>query len=148
MDGNGRWVVRRGTPAEDRRPSRGRPRGQAHHTGSDGKRCLLVTLYAFSSENWRRPAGEVIDLTGLLRQDPKSPSPRKRGLVEGRLPVGIAESAIPAAAMPMLSTRMSRRPNVSTVRRITVSTPSAVNRLAATASTLARSTTGEGLEVS
>jgi len=27
-----------------------------------------LTLYAFSSENWRRPAGEVLDLTGLLRQ--------------------------------------------------------------------------------
>ena len=26
-----------------------------------------ITLYAFSSENWRRPAGEVLDLTGLLR---------------------------------------------------------------------------------
>jgi undecaprenyl diphosphate synthase len=27
-----------------------------------------LTIYAFSSENWRRPAGEVLDLTGLLRQ--------------------------------------------------------------------------------
>jgi undecaprenyl diphosphate synthase len=27
-----------------------------------------VTIYAFSSENWRRPAGEVFDLTGLLRR--------------------------------------------------------------------------------
>src|SRR5580692_9907713 len=26
-----------------------------------------LTIYAFSSENWRRPAGEVLDLTGLLR---------------------------------------------------------------------------------
>ena len=26
-----------------------------------------LTLYAFSSENWRRPANEVLDLTGLLR---------------------------------------------------------------------------------
>ena len=31
-----------------------------------------LTLYAFSSENWRRPAGEVLDLTGLLRQYLKS----------------------------------------------------------------------------
>ena len=27
-----------------------------------------LTIYAFSSENWRRPADEVLDLTGLLRQ--------------------------------------------------------------------------------
>ena len=31
-----------------------------------------LTLYAFSSENWRRPVGEVLDLTGLLRQYLKS----------------------------------------------------------------------------
>ena len=31
-----------------------------------------LTLYAFSSENWRRPAGEVLDLTALLRQYLKS----------------------------------------------------------------------------
>ena len=31
-----------------------------------------LTIYAFSSENWRRPAGEVLDLTGLLRQYLKS----------------------------------------------------------------------------
>ena len=29
--------------------------------------CDWLTLYAFTSENWRRPAGEVLDLTGLLR---------------------------------------------------------------------------------
>ena len=31
-----------------------------------------LTIYAFSSENWRRPAGEVLDLTGLLRHTCKS----------------------------------------------------------------------------
>ena len=33
----------------------------------DPNRRGWLTLYAFSSENWRRPQGEVIDLTGLLR---------------------------------------------------------------------------------
>ena len=54
--------------AEDRRPPRRRPRGPAHHRGGDQNGVAWLTIYAFSSENWRRPAGEVLDLTGLLRQ--------------------------------------------------------------------------------
>ena len=63
------WPLgRRPRPAARRRPPRRRPgacaapsrRRSAH--GVD-----WLTLYAFSSENWRRPAGEVSDLTGLLR---------------------------------------------------------------------------------
>jgi undecaprenyl diphosphate synthase len=71
MDGNGRWAK-----------SRGLPRIAGHREGSRAVRRTVeaaiksgvswLTIYAFSSENWRRPAGEVMDLTGLLRRYLKS----------------------------------------------------------------------------
>jgi undecaprenyl diphosphate synthase len=67
MDGNGRWAK-----------SRGLPRIAGHREGSRAVRRTVeaaiqsgvswLTIYAFSSENWRRPAGEIMDLTGLLRR--------------------------------------------------------------------------------
>lgn len=66
MDGNGRWAK-----------ARGLPRLAGHKAGVDAVRKVAraaralgieaLTLYAFSSENWRRPAEEVSDLFGLLR---------------------------------------------------------------------------------
>ena len=66
MDGNGRWAAERGLP-----------RVAGHRAGAEAVRRTLraaaecgvevLTLYAFSSENWRRPAQEISDLTGLLR---------------------------------------------------------------------------------
>lgn len=66
MDGNGRWAA-----------SRGLPRIAGHREGARAvRRCIeaaigqgvrWLTLYAFSSENWRRPVAEIMDLTGLLR---------------------------------------------------------------------------------
>ena len=66
MDGNGRWAH-----------ARGLPRVAGHRAGAQAVRRTIeaavqsgvtwLTLYAFSSENWRRPADEVLDLTGLLR---------------------------------------------------------------------------------
>ncbi len=66
MDGNGRWATRRGLPrvAGDRAGVEA-VRRTIRAAMEAGVGCL--TLYAFSSENWRRPAGEVTDLTGLLR---------------------------------------------------------------------------------
>jgi undecaprenyl diphosphate synthase len=71
MDGNGRWAA-----------SRGLPRVAGHRAGVQAVRRTIeaarkygvrwLTLYAFSSENWRRPAAEVSDLTGLLRRFVKS----------------------------------------------------------------------------
>jgi undecaprenyl diphosphate synthase len=71
MDGNGRWAA-----------SRRLPRVAGHREGARAVRRTIeaaidqgvgwLTLYAFSSENWRRPAGEVLDLTGLLRHYLKS----------------------------------------------------------------------------
>nr|WP_295666946.1 isoprenyl transferase [Sphingomonas sp.] len=66
MDGNGRWAKKRFMP-----------RLAGHKAGVDAVRKVTraartlgieaLTLYAFSSENWRRPEEEVSDLMGLLR---------------------------------------------------------------------------------
>ena len=66
MDGNGRWAA-----------ARSLPRAAGHGAGAQAVRRTIeaaigagvtwLTLYAFSSENWRRPADEVLELTGLLR---------------------------------------------------------------------------------
>jgi undecaprenyl diphosphate synthase len=66
MDGNGRWAA-----------ARRLPRIAGHRQGIEAVRKVVraaptlgietLTLYAFSSENWRRPVGEVEDLMGLLR---------------------------------------------------------------------------------
>ena len=65
MDGNGRWAAKRGLP-----------RVAGHRAGAEAVRAALksaakagievLTLYAFSSENWRRSEEEVSDLKGLL----------------------------------------------------------------------------------
>jgi undecaprenyl diphosphate synthase len=67
MDGNGRWAA-----------ARGLPRVVGHREGVKAVRRTVeaalaqgvkfLTLFAFSSENWRRPQAEITDLTGLLRQ--------------------------------------------------------------------------------
>jgi undecaprenyl diphosphate synthase len=66
MDGNGRWAK-----------ARGLPRIAGHRRGGDAVRRTVqaagelgiayLTLFGFSSENWKRPVGEVDDLMGLLR---------------------------------------------------------------------------------
>lgn len=66
MDGNGRWAK-----------ARTMPRIAGHRRGAEAVRRTVtaaaelgisyLTLYGFSSENWKRPAGEVDDLMGLLR---------------------------------------------------------------------------------
>jgi undecaprenyl diphosphate synthase len=66
MDGNGRWAK-----------SRGLPRIAGHRRGAEAVRRTLVaagelgvpylTLFGFSSENWKRPHDDVDDLMGLLR---------------------------------------------------------------------------------
>jgi len=67
MDGNGRWARRRG-----------KPRIFGHRAGAEALRRTAeacaewgishLTLYAFSTENWRRPEGEVRALLALLRR--------------------------------------------------------------------------------
>jgi undecaprenyl diphosphate synthase len=66
MDGNGRWAKARGLPrAAGHRQGAEAARKVLRAAGEAGVECL--TLYAFSSENWRRPEAEVSDLMGLLR---------------------------------------------------------------------------------
>ena len=65
MDGNGRWAERRGLP-----------RLMGHRAGSETVRRVvefaarrgvaILTLYAFSSDNWKRPSTEVIGLMQLF----------------------------------------------------------------------------------
>ncbi|HRP06032.1 MAG TPA: isoprenyl transferase [Opitutaceae bacterium] len=65
MDGNGRWAKKRGLPRIE-----GHRRGvETVRTILDATRALgipYLTLYAFSAENWHRPADEVGALMGLL----------------------------------------------------------------------------------
>lgn len=66
MDGNGRWAK-----------ARGLPRTAGHKKGVDAVRRTVeaarelgigtLTIFSFSSENWRRPEEEISDLMGLLR---------------------------------------------------------------------------------
>jgi undecaprenyl diphosphate synthase len=66
MDGNGRWAKVRGLPrAAGHRQGAEAARKVLRAAGEAGVECL--TLYAFSSENWRRPKDEINDLMGLLR---------------------------------------------------------------------------------
>ncbi|MCL6708032.1 isoprenyl transferase [Pseudomonas sp. R2.Fl] len=66
MDGNGRWANARGlTRAFGHRKGVEAVREAVRVAGEVGIRYL--TLFAFSSENWRRPEAEINDLFGLLR---------------------------------------------------------------------------------
>ncbi|MFL6844765.1 MAG: isoprenyl transferase [Allosphingosinicella sp.] len=66
MDGNGRWAKARGLPrVAGHRQGAEAARRVLRAAGEAGVECL--TLYAFSSENWRRPEDEINDLMGLLR---------------------------------------------------------------------------------
>jgi undecaprenyl diphosphate synthase len=74
MDGNGRWAR-----------SRGLPRLAGHHAGAGSVRKVvesapdlgvkILTLYAFSSDNWKRPVGEVRGLMRLFRAHLASETP-------------------------------------------------------------------------
>jgi undecaprenyl diphosphate synthase len=67
MDGNGRWAA-----------ARGKPRIFGHRAGSDSVRAIVdtcarleinaVTLYAFSTENWKRPKTEIKGLMQMLKR--------------------------------------------------------------------------------
>ena len=66
MDGNGRWAKAKGLPrVAGHRQGAEAARKVLRAAGEAGVECL--TLYAFSSENWRRSEEEIADLTGLMR---------------------------------------------------------------------------------
>src|SRR6187399_782289 len=74
MDGNGRWAKRHHLP-----------RAMGHQRGVEAVRNLVrglgpmglecLTLYAFSSENWKRDEDEIADLMGLMRKFIRSDLP-------------------------------------------------------------------------
>ncbi|MEK6637696.1 MAG: isoprenyl transferase [Pseudomonadota bacterium] len=67
MDGNGRWAKKRFLPRlAGHRKGIEAARNTVRAAGNLG--IEVLTLYAFSTENWRRPADEVSDLMGLLRR--------------------------------------------------------------------------------
>jgi undecaprenyl diphosphate synthase len=67
MDGNGRWAQMRGLPRQEgHRRGLEALRRAVRNAGDLGIRVL--TLYSFSTENWRRPKAEVSFLLGLLRR--------------------------------------------------------------------------------
>ena len=75
MDGNGRWASRRGLS-----------RGAGHRVGAEAVRRVTeaapdlgigaLTLFAFSADNWKRPAGEVSTLMRLLARHLRTETPR------------------------------------------------------------------------
>jgi undecaprenyl diphosphate synthase len=66
MDGNGRWAKARGLPrVAGHRAGAEAARKVLRAAGDAGIECL--TLYAFSSENWKRSGDEIDSLMGLLR---------------------------------------------------------------------------------
>jgi undecaprenyl diphosphate synthase len=102
MDGNGRWATRRGLS-----------RLRGHEAGVEAIRRVVeaapdqgvgtLTLYAFSTDNWRRPKAEVTALMALLRfyLANEVESLVKNGVrltVIGRLPDGIAAAIARAEA--------------------------------------------------
>src|SRR5256885_14037293 len=75
MDGNGRWASRRGLP-----------RVAGHRAGAAAVRRVVeaapdqgiaaLTLYAFSTDNWKRPPGEVAALMRLFARHLRTETPR------------------------------------------------------------------------
>ena len=83
MDGNGRWALRRGLP-----------RGEGHRQGLEAARKLVraaveigvrrLTLFAFSSENWRRPPDEVRTLLKLFAE---AAAKERKNLLRNRIAI-------------------------------------------------------------
>ena len=65
MDGNGRWAAARGLRALPATRPASRPCACASRSAR-GRGIGALTLFAFSSENWARPADEVASLMGLF----------------------------------------------------------------------------------
>jgi undecaprenyl diphosphate synthase len=114
MDGNGRWAA-----------ARGLPRSEGHRAGINATRSVVeaapdlgvaaLTLYAFSSDNWRRPRAEVDALMALLRHYLRA---ELRDLVDNgvrlrvigrrdRLPAGLSEAIAEAEQASALGKRLN-----------------------------------------
>src|SRR5262245_21783003 len=116
MDGNGRWATRRNLP-----------RSAGHRAGVQAARRVVeaapdlgvatLTLFAFSSDNWRRPRAEVSTLMALLRDYMRAELARlvdsgTRLTVIGRrdrLPDGLGEDIAAAERASASGTRLDLR---------------------------------------
>ncbi len=151
MDGNGRWAQRRGLP-----------RGVGHEAGVATVRRVAraapaegigtLTLYAFSSDNWRRPAAEVSGLMGLLRLylTREVEALRRDGVrltVIGRrdrLPEGLAEAIAAAEAATRAGTRLHLRIALDYSARDAILSAARLAAPDATREEFARLVTGDG----
>lgn len=114
MDGNGRWAVQRG-----------KPRLEGHRAGVAATHRVVqylyqhqieyVTLYAFSSENWSRPAEEINGLFDILAQSIQKESEdlnknkvriKHLGRWDG-IPAGLVKSIYEAVALTCNNTKMT-----------------------------------------
>jgi len=116
MDGNGRWATRRRLP-----------RAAGHRSGAETVRRIVraapglgvgaLTLYAFSADNWKRPAAEVTTLFRLFarylaREAPRLAAENVRLEVIGRrdrLPAPLADAVTRAEALTAAATRLHLR---------------------------------------
>ena len=118
MDGNGRWAL-----------ARGLPRLAGHRAGADALRrtveaapglgISVLTLFAFSSDNWRRPPEEVAGLMQLLAEHLRSETGRcvedgvrievigRRDRLVGELPAAIAQAETATGAGARLQLRIA-----------------------------------------
>jgi undecaprenyl diphosphate synthase len=116
MDGNGRWATRRALP-----------RAAGHHAGMRAVRRVVeaarsrsigaLTLYAFSSDNWRRPAAEVASLLRLFERYLRAEAARcvEQGVAltvigrRDRLPEALRAAIIGAERATAAGTRLALR---------------------------------------
>ena len=116
MDGNGRWAARRG-----------RPRSEGHRAGAEAIRHVVemapdvgigtLTLFAFSSDNWKRPEGEVATLMSLFAQFLRAEAAplAEHGVrvsvigQRGRLPADVVRAIAAAEATTAEGARLSLR---------------------------------------
>src|SRR5262249_17636616 len=136
MDGNGRWAARRGLP-----------RTSGHRAGADAVQRVVeaapalgittLTLFAFSSDNWRRPSDEVAGLMSLLRRYLRAELAR---LIDngvrltvigrrGRLPDGLADEIAEAERRSASGTRLHLRIAIDYSARDAIASAAATWRL-------------------
>jgi undecaprenyl diphosphate synthase len=136
MDGNGRWAARRGLP-----------RTAGHRAGADAVQRVVeaapalgittLTLFAFSSDNWRRPRDEVAGLMSLLRRYLRAELAR---LIENgvrltvigrrdRLPDGLADEIADAERRSASGTQPHLRIAIDYSARDAIATAAAAWRL-------------------
>jgi len=129
MDGNGRWAQRRGLS---------RPTG--HRVGAEAVRRIVeaapgqgigaLTLFAFSSDNWKRPAAEVSTLMRLFARHLRTETPRciENGVAlrvvgrRDRLPGPLIEAIETTEAATAAGTKLELRLAVDYSARATIET--------------------------